>query len=72
MSNKPHKISEKEGTLLIKTRELVKNDTRSLPDLATESGIPFYWLQKLNTFKSPSVNRIQYLYEFLSNKKLSV
>lgn len=71
MSNK-HQTNEKEGTLLIKTRELVKNDTRTLPELATESGIPFYWLQKLSTFKNPSVNRIQYLYEFLSNKKLSV
>lgn len=69
------KYREEECSLLLKTKQLLKEDSRTLLDLANESGLPFYWLQRLNsqsTFKNPSVNRIQHLYEFLSKTNLSV
>lgn len=68
-------VNEVECTLLLKTRELLKNDERSIILLSNESGLPFYWLQKLassSSFKNPSVNKIQKLYEYLSNSKLPV
>ena len=66
---------EAECTLLNKTKALLKEDKRSLFDIANASGIPFYWLQRFassQSVKDPSVNRIQYLYEFLTNSKLPV
>lgn len=65
---------DKSGTLMLKTKELLIKDSRSLPQLSVDSGLPFYWLQKFssNGFENPSVNRVQYLYEFLTNTKLPV
>lgn len=61
------------GSLLIKTRELLKKDKRSALDIHKESGVPFWWLNDFLRGRDGSdVNRIQFLYEFLSGKKLKV
>lgn len=61
-----------QGTLMQTTLHLLKRDPRSLPDIFSETGIPFYWLRKFASgeFKAPSVNRVQALYEQLSGQKL--
>lgn len=58
--------------LMVKTRQLLKDDPRSILSIYEESGIPFYWLKKFanNEFKNPSVNRVSYLYTFLTGKEL--
>jgi len=64
---------DKPSSLIIKTKELLTNDARSLLEIHRASGIPFYWLQKFSSkhFDNPSVNRVQYLYEFLTNSQLT-
>lgn len=57
-------------TLLSKTKELLANDKRTTYDISTSSGIPFYWLQKFPSSENPSVNRVEQLYNFLSDKPL--
>jgi predicted transcriptional regulator len=59
-------------TLLEKTKELLKEDGRTLLDIHLQSNIPFYWLQKFPHSKDPSVNRVEKLYNFLSKEKLKV
>lgn len=68
----PNTQCDSPGTLLTETKRLIKKDRRSLMRLAFETDIPFYWLQKFmrGGILAPSVNRIQYLYEKLSGKKL--
>ena len=58
--------------LMVLTRQLLKDDPRSILSIYEQSGIPFYWLRKFanNEFKNPSVNRVSYLYTFLSGKEL--
>lgn len=54
--------------------QLIKQDGRSLAKIATDTGIPFYWLRQLAAGKipNPSVNRIQFLYEALTTVDLPV
>jgi len=61
-------------SLMKKTLRLMKKDSRSLIDIHKETNLPFYWLRKFaaGEFDNPSVNRVQYLYEFLTESKLSV
>jgi hypothetical protein len=63
---------DEQQSLHTKTLELLKADSRKLPDIFAATGLPFYWLRQfsMGTIKNPSVNRIQYLYECLSGKKL--
>lgn len=58
-------------SLMLKTLQLCK-DYGDPFKLHYATGIPFYWLRSFiqNKFKNPSVNRIQYLYEKLTDKKL--
>ena len=65
---------DKPQSLLLITLDLINKDERKLPDLYKETGIPFYWLRKFKAgqIPNPSVNRIQFLYEFLSGQSLSV
>lgn len=60
------------GTLATKTRELVNAEPRGLLSVAQKTGVPFYWLRKFAAGKipNPSVNRVQYLFEKLTAKKL--
>ena len=69
-------MSNKEGpfdqpnTLMVETTKLLK--TANLIKVSYETGIPFYWLRKFKegAYLNPSVNRVQNLFEHLSNTKL--
>ena len=65
---------DKQGSLLVKTRYLLERDKRGLLDIHKETDIPFYWLKKFSSggFDNPSVNRVQFLYEFLTGAKLQL
>lgn len=65
-------LSDKRNTLHKATIAAVKADPRTLRVIAQATGIPFYWLKKLSAdeIASPGVNRVQYLFEFLSKSKL--
>lgn len=67
-------LFEHRGTLHAKTFDLLKQCKLSLPEIYKETGLPYYWLKKFSAdeVKDPSVNRVQYLYEFLTSKKLEV
>lgn len=58
------------GPLMLKTIELIKAHTPLR--VYSETGISFHWLKKFVNmeFKNPSVNRVEYLYEYLTNTKL--
>lgn len=60
------------NTLHDATIKAVHDDPRTLRMISQATGIPFYWLKKLsaNEIKAPNVNRVQYLFEFLSKSKL--
>lgn len=62
------------GSLLVATRKLLMQDPRSTLDIHKQCGLPYFWLVqfKSNRSTSPSVDRVQYLYEFLAEKKLAV
>jgi len=62
------------GTLMKETHELFLIDGRSSEDLYFETGLPIAWLKKFRSesIDNPSVNRVQYLYEFLTATKLEV
>ena len=63
---------DKRNTLHDTTIVLVRADKRTLRMISQATGIPFYWLKKLSAdeIEAPNVNRVQYLFEFLSKKKL--
>lgn len=56
------------------TLQLLKADSRSLPEIFRDTGIPFYWLRtfQAGSMKNPSVNRVQHLYECLTGTSLKV
>ena len=58
------------NSLMIETTKLLKDV--NLVKVSYETGIPFYWLRKFKerVYRNPSVNRVQTLYEHLSNTKL--
>jgi hypothetical protein len=60
------------GTLYERTRELLKTDPRGILDIHKASNVPFYWLRKFQggEIKDPGVNRVQRLYEFLTDRPL--
>jgi hypothetical protein len=62
------------NTLLQRTRALLNADRRPYHVIAAESGLPVYWLRKVawGEIRAPGVDRVQKLYEFLSNRKLIV
>ena len=61
-------------TLLEKTLALLQDDSRTLPEIYRDTGIPFYWLRKFarGEIQDPSVNRVQKLYEHLSGRLLNI
>lgn len=63
---------DERNTLHKATIAAVKADPRTLRLLAQATGVPFYWLKKLSAdeIANPSVNRIQYVYEFITKSKL--
>ena len=54
------------------TRQLLRNDERGLLDIHKQSNIPFYWLRKFayNEVPNPSVNRVCFLYTFLTGEEV--
>lgn len=69
MAKKPDTFDQP-NSLMLETIRLAKE--RKLQDVFFETHIPFYWLNKFvaGTYKNPSVNRVQYLYEYLTGSKL--
>ena len=63
----PHSLHEK--TLELFTH---RPRTMTLEIIEAETKIPLYWLQKFSRFDSPGVNRVQALYEYLSDAPLSL
>lgn len=65
---------DKKGTLLAKTLVLLKASSEDPMKIHKATDLPFYWLKdmKAGKTKNPSVNRIQHLYEYLSNQSLKV
>lgn len=61
-----------EGTLLARTKVLLRDDGRSYEAIAKGSGLSIYWIRKLRDYQNPSVNKVQQLFEFLSERSLSV
>ncbi len=61
-------------SLMTETQRLLKQRSRTLLDVANDTGIPFYWLRKFHygEIDNPSVNRVQKLYEYLAGKKLAL
>ncbi len=59
-------------SLYMTTRQLLKDDRRSLRMVGQSTFIPYYWLKKFSAGEilSPGVNRVQYLYEFLTGCKI--
>ena len=62
------------GTLMLKTHALLKSDPRNISDISIDTGVSFFWLQRFSamSMKNPSVNRVQYLYEQLTNTILKI
>lgn len=58
------------GSLHQETIRLMKERSQTLIEISQATGIPFYWLRKIEEFEDPSVNRIQRLYEYLSGRQL--
>lgn len=69
MSQK-HEPFDQPSSLMLKTIDLLKG--RDLLEVYSETKISFYWLRKFvaGSYKNPSVNRVQYLYEHLSGSRL--
>lgn len=72
MSKPKQAVFDQPGALMKKATKLVQD--ADLVSLSAETTISFYWLKKFarGTFKNPSVNRVEFLYEHLSKKKLKV
>lgn len=62
------------GSLMTRTRELLKTSEQGFLEIYSETGLPFYWLRKFSNgeFRNPSVNRVQFLYEHLTGKPLTI
>lgn len=72
MPNSTDVVFDEPGTLMQETLALIEKSGKSLPQLYRETGVPFYWLKKFvsGEFTNPSVNRVQFLYEHLSGKRI--
>jgi hypothetical protein len=64
----PHNMSNDYPSLLDRTRELLKKDTRTLAELSRLTGINYFWLRnlKLGRTANPGVKFIEQLNKFLS------
>lgn len=75
MAKEETPVYDQPCAIVQKTRELLEADSRSLLDIFSETGLPFYWLKSFSEGrykKNPSVNRVVFLYEFLSGNKIEV
>lgn len=62
------------ASLLKRTTQLLTTREDTLPNIAADTDLSVHWLRKLKhgQIKDPSVNRIQRLYEYLTNSELKV
>lgn len=69
-SAKKQETFDQPNKLMLKTMKLVQE--AGIDDVFFKTKIPFGWLQKFSTgtFKNPSVNRVVYIYEKLTNTNL--
>lgn len=60
------------STLNKKTLQLVLDEPKGLLAVAVKTQVPIWWLRKFAAGKiqSPSVNRVQFVYEKLSGSKI--
>lgn len=68
-------ICDSSSTLLdYVVAELNKRQDKEFMVIWRDTGIPYYWLRKIarGEIKNPGIQRIQFLYEFFSGKKLEV
>ena len=65
-----HEKFDQPQALMLKTIALLKK--RDLLEVYVATKISFYWLRKFasGVYKNPSVNRVQFLYEYLTGKKV--
>lgn len=66
---------DKPAAIVLKTRELLERYSKSIPEVYKETGIPIYWLKSFSDGRykqNPSINRVVYLYEYLTGKPLEV
>lgn len=65
---------DEQGTLIKKTQALLKESKEQPHVIFAATGLPFFWIKDMKAGKSkdPSVNRVQYLYEYLLEKQLEV
>lgn len=61
------------GSLLEKTRKMMKDDKAFVMQVFRDTGIGYFWLRSFakGAYSNPGVNRVQYLYEYLSGRKLT-
>ncbi len=71
-SNKLRKLCDQPRSLVIKTRQLIFEDERTIDEIANLANVPGHWLYDFmnKESRSPSVNRIQAVYEALTGKPL--
>lgn len=67
-------MAKEQLSLMKETLDLLQNRNESLPSISKNTGIPFFWLRKFKygEIDDPSVNRVQKLWEYLSERKLRV
>lgn len=64
-------VFDQPGTLMTRTLELFKE--RNTLDVYEATRLPWYWLNQFKSgkVKNPSVNRVQFLFEYLSGEKIN-
>lgn len=63
------------GSLLEKTLDLLRNHRqKTLREIEDATELPYYWLRKMASgeIADPGVNRVQKLYEYLSQSTISL
>lgn len=67
-------LNANQGSLYNTTLDLLTKTDIPMTTIASETALPYDWLKQLRRGKipNPSVNRIQKLYEFLTNRALEV
>lgn len=73
MTNKKREeVFDQPMTFMQATIDLIEKDGRTDLELYRATGIPHHWIANLRKGNclNPSVNRVQYLFEYLSGRKL--
>ena len=70
MTNKKSAAYDQPSKLMRRTMELIEET--GIQETSQITGLPFPWLQKftLGAYKNPSVNRVAYAFEKLTNSHL--